>query len=120
MWTKPIDSVRRMRNKYTSFYYLTLVNIKKISSQCKVARPHWLNSQHQESAYWYDKTTIDKFPRHLRRGGQYGHDAVQLKKHTILGPTSYYTKTQEKKEVKKMKLLCNAYGLNYVVTEIKH
>lgn len=110
MFLKPVFSkYKETQNK--DFYYIAKVsNIKKVMTKYGLGGegdfnfgyPHYLN-----------KKDIDKLPRYLRRGGEYGHDPVIIdkpKEYYLLcsWPSKYITHSH-------LLNLCKVYGLEIIL-----
>jgi hypothetical protein len=70
VFTKPLVSTLREKKGDEQFYYATkLANTKKLQRLS-------MTGCSRDTKPFYSKTEIDALPKHMRRGGIYGHDAV--------------------------------------------
>lgn len=73
---KPLESSLLESRGSEKFYYATLLRDHTRRLSKLATRP---TKNHNTKAF-YSKKEIDLLPRHLRRGGEYGHDAVIVKR----------------------------------------
>jgi len=107
------------------FYYLAWVpkGITKQMARRKVAinkDPDGL-SVHSYTALWMTKEEVDKFPKHLRRGGGYGHDPVRLVLLPARGEARGWAPGVWQREQRAVhehnKRLCKQFGLKFEVVD---
>lgn len=92
---KPLSSVIRQDIGEPHFYYMTPVaDIAKIAKKYGITPNgrggggNW--SGHQAWEYpiydFFTKTEIDRIPKHMRRGGEYGHDPIRISRNVTMSP----------------------------------
>ena len=88
---KPVRSKRKELNGGLHFYYLVKVaNYAKTMRKYKLGYlcngiPPW---SHYGSVEYFNREQINKFPKYMRRGGEYGHDSVIVLKKDGLSTVS--------------------------------
>ena len=110
MFLKPIISKYR-ESQGTPLYYIAKIgDVKKIMSKYGLGGKGDLIFGYPD---FLSKKSIDKLPKYLRRGGEYGHDPV------IVDNTkeTYCISSRQKKYVTRSHLynLCNIYGLDVIL-----
>lgn len=112
---RPLKSKIAEVNGNENIYYVALISKpKKIDkiSDTPWGATGWNPCCCRQTTKLYNKNEISKVPRHLRRGGEYGHDPV--KAIDISNNTTYITNEKFKKERKKYINLCKVYGLKII------
>jgi len=100
MFIKPFISKYRESLGKSQYYLAKVADIKKVMSRAGIN-----GDLHFGYPSYFDKKDIDKFPHHLRRGCEYGHDPV------ILGDKEYYYVGGKYMTRKRVLNLCKVYGL---------
>lgn len=124
MFLKPIESRTRETWGETKLYYLAWVPggvTKHLARRKLQTGPNpeqvfvWAHS-----GVWLDKKQVDRFPKYLRRGGEYGHDTVRLELRPPRGGERLYGpewwEREQRREHKQRKRQCKRLGLEFVVT----
>lgn len=116
IFNKPIISKNKEKLiKYEDFYYVVkLKNYSKIMNKYGINRGggggnwnhlNFVNSDWYQNGkrQFFSKDEIDRLPRHLRRGGEYGHDSVLIKRS--------YNASDNNAKILYCKKMCKIYNI---------